>query len=471
MRIAFINPQGNFDSKDSYWTEHPDFGGQLVYVKELACAMSDMGIKTDIITRQIIDPKWPQFASTQGKYDDIENLRILRIPCGPNEFLRKEDLWPFLREWSENIIKFYKDEGTRPDFLTGHYGDGGLACAIISKEENIPYSFTAHSLGALKMDKLGISKENIDDFEKIFHFAKRIAAERISMKYSSINFVSTEMERFEQYGHSKYDKWVNVKDDSQFKVVSPGVNRKIFNEQDSQIDQLTQKRLSNYKKPLIVLSSRIDSKKNHISIIRAFANSDALKEKAHLLIVVRGIENVYKDISGLKDSEKKIVKEWISFIKDNKLESHVSFYNALNQLDLSSLYRVSAKKNSIFCNPALYEPFGLTVIEAMSCGMAVAATKNGGPSEILRENGYKFGFLFDPEDTASVIKTLEKALMTDDEYQKYSKLSISRVLEKYTWKNTAQEYLRVIKSKVSDYEPREIDLKPFDDALRIGFRV
>jgi len=113
----------------------------------------------------------------------------------------------------------------------------------------------------------------------------------------------------------------------------------------------------------------------------------------------------------------------------------------------------------------------LTVIEAMSCGMAVAATKNGGPSEILRENGYKFGFLFDPEDTASVIKTLEKALMTDDEYQKYSKLSISRVLEKYTWKNTAQEYLRVIKSKVSDYEPREIDLKPFDDALRIGFRV
>ena len=61
MRIAFLNPQGNFDSENSYWTEHPDFGGQLVYVKELASAMAEMGIKTDIITRKINDSKWPEF--------------------------------------------------------------------------------------------------------------------------------------------------------------------------------------------------------------------------------------------------------------------------------------------------------------------------------------------------------------------------------------------------------------------------
>jgi len=33
MYIAFFNPQGNFDRLDSYWTMHPDFGGQLVYKK------------------------------------------------------------------------------------------------------------------------------------------------------------------------------------------------------------------------------------------------------------------------------------------------------------------------------------------------------------------------------------------------------------------------------------------------------
>jgi sucrose-phosphate synthase len=42
MRILFLNPQGNFDKFDSYWTEHPDFGGQLVYVKEIASEISKL---------------------------------------------------------------------------------------------------------------------------------------------------------------------------------------------------------------------------------------------------------------------------------------------------------------------------------------------------------------------------------------------------------------------------------------------
>jgi len=43
MHIAFLNPQGNFDPQDRYWTAHPDFGGQLVYVKEVALALGRMG--------------------------------------------------------------------------------------------------------------------------------------------------------------------------------------------------------------------------------------------------------------------------------------------------------------------------------------------------------------------------------------------------------------------------------------------
>ena len=43
MHIAFLNPQGNFDPQDRYWTAHPDFGGQLVYVKEVALALGRLG--------------------------------------------------------------------------------------------------------------------------------------------------------------------------------------------------------------------------------------------------------------------------------------------------------------------------------------------------------------------------------------------------------------------------------------------
>ncbi|MGH3146560.1 MAG: glycosyltransferase, partial [Rubrobacter sp.] len=82
MHVAFINPQGNFDRDDSYWTAHPDFGGQLVYVKELALAMGNLGHRVDIVTRRIVDPQWPEFASDTDSYHEAPNVRILRIPCG-----------------------------------------------------------------------------------------------------------------------------------------------------------------------------------------------------------------------------------------------------------------------------------------------------------------------------------------------------------------------------------------------------
>jgi sucrose-phosphate synthase len=92
MHVAFLNPQGNFDPKDSYWTAHPDFGGQLVYVKELAMAMGALGHRADIVTRRIFDPDWPEFAADADAYPGHENVRILRIPCGPDRFLPKEEL-------------------------------------------------------------------------------------------------------------------------------------------------------------------------------------------------------------------------------------------------------------------------------------------------------------------------------------------------------------------------------------------
>ena len=87
MHIVLLNPQGNFDPADSYLTEHPDFGGQLVYVKELAQAMAKQGHKVDIVTRRIRDSSWPEFFADQDNYSMCqENLRILRFPFGGDYF-------------------------------------------------------------------------------------------------------------------------------------------------------------------------------------------------------------------------------------------------------------------------------------------------------------------------------------------------------------------------------------------------
>jgi len=48
------------------------------------------------------------------------------------------------------------------------------------------------------------------------------------------------------------------------------------------------------------------------------------------------------------------------------------------------LYRFIADRKGVFVQPALFEAFGLTVLEGMGSGLPVFATKFGGPSEIIK---------------------------------------------------------------------------------------
>lgn len=460
MRVAFINPQGNFDSRDSYWTRHPDFGGQLVYVKELAIALSKLGVNCDILTRKILDERWPQFADESDFYSGIEKVRIIRVPFGPDRFLRKEDLWPWLNEFKKGIEEFYHNDRTLPNFFTAHYGDGGIVGAMLFKNTGIPYSFTAHSLGAQKLDKLLATGQSREELERKFNFSFRIAAERIAMEYSAVNFVSTAMERYQQYGHRLYRDYSSVEDDSKFRIVPPGVNSDIFNPQSRELDVLVKERLDRslekyinplrHDLPFIVLSSRLEPKKNHAGILEAFANDPQLNQSSNLLITVNGLENPYEDLEKLSGAEKAVLRELVESIIARSIQDKVLFLNVINQRELAALYRMVALKRSIFALASLYEPFGLAPLEAMACGLPVVVTSNGGPSESLRENGTEYGVLIDPLEEQDIARGLKKLILGGQEiWNRFSERARERVLSKYTWDATAKGYIETIKEKMS----------------------
>ena len=58
------------------------------------------------------------------------------------------------------------------------------------------------------------------------------------------------------------------------------------------------------------------------------------------------------------------------------------------------LYRFVADQKGVFVQPALFEAFGLTIIEAMTSGLPTFATCYGGPIEII-EDGVS-GFHINP---------------------------------------------------------------------------
>jgi len=453
MHIVFLNPQGNFDKNDSYWTMHPDFGGQLVYVKEVATEIALMGHKVDIVTRYIDDEKYPEFNQEIDKYDGDTNLRIVRIKCGGNRFINKEQLWEHLEEWTDNIISFYKEEGRMFDFMTGHYADGGLACAILKSKLNIPYSFTGHSLGAQKFDKLIGDSNDYHELDKKYNFTKRIIAERAAINYSDVIFVSTEQEKDEQYKHKLYCENIIFRNPLNFNVASPGANTTIFapNVSDNienvikiKIDETIKRDIEKERidLPFIISASRLDPKKNHIGLIKAFAQSEEVQSIANLLISVRGIDNAFKSYENTSYEEKAILDETMDVIKEYNLYGKVMFISIASQSELANTYRYMVSKKSIFTLTALYEPFGLAPIEAMSTGLPAVVTKYGGPSEVLEENSEKYGVLIDPFDIDDIAKGIIEVFKNYDFYQKQG---MKRVLEKYTWKTTAKKYVSAIK--------------------------
>ncbi|MBW4560894.1 MAG: glycosyltransferase [Mojavia pulchra JT2-VF2] len=468
MHIGFLNPQGNFDSANSHITKHPDFGGQLIYVKQVAIAMAQQGHKVDILTRQIIDPEWPEFAEPFDTYPGIENVRIIRLPAGSKEFLPKELLWSHLvTDWVPNILKFYQQEGGLPDAMTAHYGDGGLCGVLIEEETGVPFTFTAHSLGAQKMDKFEVTPENLTEIDEKFNFRYRIIAERLSMNRSAVNITSTRQERFEQYSHPAYDGAVDVDNDNCFTVIPPGADFSIFGNQaraqnEEAIYQLIQERLarditeSRRDLPAIVAASRLAPKKNLLGLVQAFAMSQTLQERANLVLLTGGLDDPLREEANHDLAEQEVLAPIREVVEENNLWGKISAFGLPDQSQesLAAAYRFMVKRRSVFALTALYEPFGLAPLEAAAVGLPVVATKNGGPSESFRKGDIEYGVLVDPEDAADIARGLERVICDADEWEHFAQAGQQRVLKKYTWETTAEDYLTLLEQIVSSPKAR-----------------
>jgi sucrose-phosphate synthase len=464
MHIVFLNPQGNFDAADSHLAEHPDFGGQLVYVKELTQAMTGLGHRVDIVTRRIEDPAWPEFAAAVDAYPGFEDkLRILRFPCGGPGFLDKEQLWPHLGEFVDNVLAFYG--GGLPDFATGHYADGGYCGVLVQHLAGIGFTFTGHSLGAQKLDKLGTSRDNFAEMDARFLFSRRIAAERLSMARAACIVTSTGQERHEQYAHPLYAGAVDPDETARFAVIPPGVNSRVFTTRagadDGAVHAALDAAMGGDAGPAIVVSSRLDEKKNVIGVVRAYVASRALQARAALVLCVRGIDDPYGEAEKLAGPEREVLEPILEAILDAGVRDRVRFLNIRSQGELAATYRYFGRRGSVFALTSFYEPFGLAPIEAAACGLAPVATRNGGPTEIFADGS---GVLVDPFDVDDIARGLLRAL---DDHAELSAKARRRVREAYTWQRTAEAYLAVIETALKTDSTPWGAPPALDDSLRI----
>ncbi len=89
-RIAMVSTHGYVAANPPLGAA--DTGGQVVYVIELSKKLALLGYQVDI---------WMRRFEEQPEIERVaDRVRIIRVPCGGGEFLRKEYLCDHLPEWN-----------------------------------------------------------------------------------------------------------------------------------------------------------------------------------------------------------------------------------------------------------------------------------------------------------------------------------------------------------------------------------
>ncbi|MCK5618143.1 MAG: glycosyltransferase family 4 protein, partial [Candidatus Krumholzibacteria bacterium] len=169
--------------------------------------------------------------------------------------------------------------------------------------------------------------------------------------------------------------------------------------------------------------SRIDSNKGHVELIRAFAHVAAKVPDAYLVIGGGSKEPKQHEID-VKNSFLKVVDEL-------GLGDRVIFTGYVLDDDLATYYR----KASLFVLPSKYEPFGMTTLEAMSCGTPVVATKFGGIRKNLK-NEYD-AMMVDPTNEEKFSEAMTRILTDGALSQRLVENGLKTIRERFSWEAIA----------------------------------
>ncbi|MCI5114100.1 MAG: HAD-IIB family hydrolase [Candidatus Electrothrix sp. AX1] len=414
-----------------------DTGGQTKYVVDLARALADHEEveQVDLVTQLVVDP-----AVSKDYAQPIEPLsdkaRIVRIGAGPEEYLAKEQLWDHLDSFTDNLISWLQDQPKLPDIIHSHYADAGYVAVRLTNFLGVPLIHTGHSLGRDKRKRLlakGMSREHI---EQTYNMERRIDAEEEVLAHASLVVTSTKNEIQTQYG------LYNYYDPGRMTVIPPGTDLDQFyppgEEKEKVFAQDLPRFLIEPDKPLILALSRPDERKNILTLVEAYGESAELQKVANLLIVA----GTRQDIRDMEDGAQDVLTNILLLIDTYDLYGHVAFPKQHQADDVPSIYRLVAQTGGVFINPALTEPFGLTLLEAAASGLPVVATENGGPVDILVN--CKNGELVDPLDKEAITVALRSLLEDRKKWSEAAENGLKGVRRHYSWQNHAHSYLEKI---------------------------
>ena len=313
-------------------------GGMNVYVRQLASALGELGMKIDIFTREHSD--------VANRVETIgSNVRVIHINVGePDAHL--DELYDLLPDFLEQLNKFREEEGLEYDVVHSHYWLSSWVGRELSQELAIPHVVTFHTLSLIKMQSRAGEEEQSE--RSVIETKVIATADRI------IAFSPHERDAMAR---------LYAADANKITLVPCGVDLEVFRPLNQ---KAVRSSLGLNGEKILLYVGRVEPIKGLDLLVETAAQMDS--EDGVRMIVVGA------DVNG--DREMDRVRQ---LAREKDLEDKIDFVGQVDHDDLPLYYNAA----DVCVVPSYYESFGLVALESMACGTPLVATRLGGLSTII----------------------------------------------------------------------------------------
>lgn len=358
-----------------------DTGGHIAYAlgAGFALAKRDDVTRVEIVTRLIDDVGLgPAYAMP---FEHLgPKFAIRRIDTGNRRYLSKDanvaDRPAFVRALIAHLAALDR----RPDVIHAHFADAADVAEQVRAGFGIPFIYTAHSLAIEKAQAQGARGD----------LSGRIADEDRAIAAADAIVASSRDEAERQL--MLYPSACPAK----IHCVAPGIGMDIAFDRPSAAPAAARALIAPFlrdpDRPIVLAIARPVDKKNLTGLVDLFAADARLRARANLVI-----------LAGLRDGpdcgeaeQRRVIAGLLSRLDAHGLYGTLALPKRHTQDDVASLFALARDSGGVFVNPALTEPYGLTLTEAAIHGVPVVATSHGGAADIVARLGH--GRVADPGD-------------------------------------------------------------------------
>jgi 1,2-diacylglycerol 3-alpha-glucosyltransferase len=351
---------------------------------------------SEIIPRLLETYDITVIAPDYGSYED-PNIRIIKIPLMKN--LKVGDF----RIPKLSVSKMRSAVRDADIVFSQTIGPVGASAIYNARKYKKPIAAFTHSIEWELVPKA----INSIILKRYMQFFSKTLARRLYNKCNILIMPSNSV--------AELFMWNNIKTETA--IVNLGVDTQKFRPQDSE-EQRNDTRLKlgiTANDIVIGYHGRIGREKDLITLLRAFSRIQNYHDNIKLLIVGEGLESIKKQLSARKD-----------VILTGAKNNPVPYLQSME----------------IYCLTSLTETTCLSMLEAMSCGLACISTEVGFIKNYIKDN-YN-GLFFEKQNPYHLARNIDR-LIKDDKLRKTLGINARKtVINRFSWDKTAKGIIDVL---------------------------